>query len=110
MPHVIEEDILVRLDDAHVRVVQMLGDPVGRDEHLRVCVSTLGEARIGSGHDCLLSTVMRLTTAAHWTSSARASGDDILRFYINNYKNTPRPGCQPRAAAAQLAMFRQSVW
>jgi hypothetical protein len=38
----IEQRVLVRLDDADLGVVEMIGDPVGRDQDVGMNVSTIG--------------------------------------------------------------------
>ena len=91
------------------RVVQVLGDPIGRDEHLRVCVSTLGEARISGDHNCLQSMMMRFDYRRSLGELDACKRRAHSRFCINNYKNILGSICQPRDPAAQLAMFCQSV-
>jgi hypothetical protein len=53
--------------------------------------------------------MMRLDDYRSLDEGDAASGNRILRFCINNYKNTTGTGCQPRDPAAQFAMFCQSV-
>jgi hypothetical protein len=40
VPDVVQEDVLVRLEDPHLRVLQVLGDPIGADERVRVVIAS----------------------------------------------------------------------
>ena len=45
VPGGVEQRVFVRLDDANLRIGQVLGDPVGRDEHVGIGVVAIEDLR-----------------------------------------------------------------